>query len=60
MIIDECVTFMIAGTQTTAALVYNASYYLITNPKIKQKLRAELAGFNSKSTEESFQEIEWL
>lgn len=40
--IDECLTFMIAATQTTTLLVTNASFYLTQNKEKVDKLREEI------------------
>lgn len=40
-IIDECMTFMSAGTQTVSTLVTNAVYYLTVNKEIRDKVREE-------------------
>jgi cytochrome P450 len=39
MMIDECITFLLAGTQTTATLVQNVLFYLTVNKAILDKCR---------------------
>jgi cytochrome P450 len=41
-LIDESVLFMFVGTDTTAYALSFAVYYLINNPPVLQKLKAEL------------------
>ena len=41
-IVDECLTFMGAATQTTTILISNAIYYLTKCPEKKEILRKEL------------------
>ena len=48
MIIDECLTFFLAGSSTNAVTTANAICYLLMNPNIEQKLRIAL-GKNFKS-----------
>jgi cytochrome P450 len=38
-IIDECITFMLAGTQTSSNLFSNNTYNVIRFPEMKQKIR---------------------
>lgn len=45
MIIDECAVFMIAATQTTTLLMYNALYFLITNPDKLKICREEISKY---------------
>ena len=40
--IDECITFIFASTQTTATMTTNCIHYLIANQKLLQKVRDEL------------------
>ena len=42
MIMDECLTFIGAATQTTTFLLTNIVYYLTKNPDVKAKLMEEL------------------
>ena len=42
MIMDECLTFIGAATQTTTILLTNIVYYLTKNPDVKAKLMKEL------------------
>lgn len=42
MMIDECITFVGAATQTTTLLITNAMYYFITNKDKLEKARAEI------------------
>ena len=42
-IIDECMTFMSAGTQTVSTLVTNVIYYLTVHKDIRDKVREEFA-----------------
>jgi len=62
MIIDECVTFFIAGSQTTANATSNLICYLLMNPQINQKLRSEfnaqLKHFNSDNLKNLAQELD--
>jgi cytochrome P450 len=43
MIVDECVTFMVAATQTTQSLIANTLYYFIMKPEFPNKVRKELS-----------------
>lgn len=43
LIRDECMTFVLASTQTTTLLISNALYYLTVNTEVRQKLRDEVA-----------------
>jgi cytochrome P450 len=43
MIIDECLTFFVAGQLTTAVTTANTLCYMMMNPKIEHRLRASLA-----------------
>lgn len=42
-VVDQIVTFLIAGHETTAALLESALYYLSVDPELQHKLRAEIA-----------------
>ena len=42
MIIDECISFMIAATQTTAVLVSETLFRLTQDKSILQKVRSEM------------------
>lgn len=42
-VFDEAFTTPGAGFETTAAVIRNAAFHVYSNPKILQKLRAELA-----------------
>ena len=42
MIMDECLNFIGAATQTTSFLTTNLLYYLIKNPEVKAKLQEEI------------------
>lgn len=44
-IVDECITFMIASTQTTTLLVSNALYYLTCQKDKLKHLRKEMSKF---------------
>ncbi|KAI1391417.1 cytochrome P450 [Hypoxylon trugodes] len=53
-IIDNMVTFLIAGHETTSGLLSFAFYYMITNPSTLEKARQEIdevAGTNALTTE---------
>ena len=41
-IIDECLTFMAAASQTTTLLISNALYYLTKNKEVCERLREEI------------------
>jgi cytochrome P450 len=47
-IIDECLTFMLAGTMTTTLLISNAIYHLTANRDKLDKLRSELSKYISR------------
>ena len=58
-IVDECLTFMLAGTMTNTLMLNNSIYYLTQSPLILRKLRSELA---SKANRTSFSDLsneEW-
>lgn len=40
--IDECVTFFLAATQTTSIMVGNALFYLIREPVVREKVLQEV------------------
>lgn len=42
MIMDECLTFIGAATQTTTFLMSNIIYYLMKNPKCMAKVQQEV------------------
>ena len=42
MIIDECITFMFAATQTTSILVGETLFRLTQDKEILQKVRSEM------------------
>jgi cytochrome P450 len=42
MIIDECLTFFLAGTQTTSALVGNTIALAMKHPEVLKKIIAEM------------------
>jgi cytochrome P450 len=54
MIVEECLTFFLAGQQTTAVTTSNVLTYMTMNPKIEQRLRSALAknfkSFDDKTT----------
>ena len=39
MIIDECISFFLAGSQTTAATSGNLIYYLMQEPKYLDRVK---------------------
>ncbi len=41
LIIDECATFFIAGTQTMSILLSNALFYITSDTLIRDKIRKE-------------------
>jgi cytochrome P450 len=41
MVIDECVTFMLAATQTTTTLLKNLFFFLTMHPQFAEKARVE-------------------
>lgn len=51
-IVDECLTFMAAASQTTTMLVSNAIYYLTKFRETSCKLRAELSNAIGRSLSE--------
>ena len=42
LMVDECASFYVAATQTTATVVANAIYFLTMYPKTKQRLCTEI------------------
>lgn len=42
LIVDECINFFIAGTNTVTAATTNLIHYLIQNPTYLKKLRDEI------------------
>ena len=42
MIMDECLTFIGAATQTTTFLLSNVMYYMMKNPEVLEKVREEI------------------
>lgn len=42
MIVDECLTFFFAGSQTSSIAIQNLIFSLIKHPEIKAKVTAEL------------------
>jgi cytochrome P450/NADPH-cytochrome P450 reductase len=42
MMMDECMTFIGAATQTTTFLLSNVVYYMMKNPEVLAKARAEI------------------
>ena len=42
LIMDECMTFIGAATQTTTFLITNILYYLTKNPKMREKALNEI------------------
>jgi len=42
LMIDECITFVLAGSDTTSVLLTQAFYYLTKHPEVTQRLRQEL------------------
>lgn len=59
MIVDECLTFFLAGSQTTAVTTANAICYMLMKPEIEKKLRNSLTlNFeNYKKREASLEEL---
>ena len=43
IMIDECSSFMLASTQTTAMHLFFSIYYLFRYPEYLEKVRAEVA-----------------
>lgn len=60
MIIDECAVFMVAATQTTTVMMYNALYFLITNPEKLQICRQEVSKYLDKVQVKDKTESEWI
>jgi cytochrome P450 len=59
MMIDECITFMLAATQTTTLLITNALYFITKDSDVIKKIINEL---KTKLKRESFQGLsndEW-
>ena len=42
LIVDECITFMLAASQTTTLMIFHATYHLTKNPEKRERLRKEL------------------
>lgn len=40
-ILDECLTFMVAATQTMSVLISNTLFYVTRHPELAQKVREE-------------------
>jgi len=58
MIVDECVTFMLASTQTTTFLIYNTLYYFTKMPEIRERARGEIRTlFNKDNDKENLKDI---
>ena len=45
MIVDECLTFFFAGSQTSSSAAQNLMLMLIKHPEIRDKILAELDFF---------------
>lgn len=60
MMIDECVTFLIASTQTTSVMLYNALYYLICNQEQRQKCTDDINQLLTEVHDPSEKEINWV
>lgn len=55
--VDECVGFMLASTTTTTILLYNTLYFLTANPKIGDKVRAEIKSVRGADTDENWKKM---
>ena len=59
MMIDECSTFMIASTQTTAMQVFFALYYLVRFPDYLKRVREEVTRELKTSDLSTLSEEQW-
>lgn len=58
--IDECITFMLAGTATTTLMISNSLYYLAADKEKGEKLRVDVSNFCKQTKPfKDFTEAEW-
>jgi cytochrome P450 len=60
VIIDECITFMIASSQTTSLLISNALFYLTQKEDIRQKIMKEIHDVLFKNYTGKMSEFNWV
>ena len=59
MIIDEILTFFLAGMKTIQVSTTNLIYYAIKNKEIKQKLESEILPFVEKAHKNIIEELDY-
>jgi cytochrome P450 / NADPH-cytochrome P450 reductase len=56
----QCITFLIAGHETTSGLLSFAIYYLMKNPGVLERARAEVEGVLGTSASPTFEQVQRL
>src|SRR5687768_14276392 len=56
----QCITFLIAGHETTSGLLSFAIYYLMNNPGVLERARAEVEGVLGASASPTFEQVQRL
>lgn len=59
MIVDECITFLFAGSQTTSLLLQNAFFRLTQNNDCNEKVREEITKNSKGAKIENLNKDEW-
>ena len=60
LIIDECITFMLAATQTSTNLVTNAMYFLSKHTEVRDKLRKETRRHIGEGSLQGLSDEKWI
>ena len=56
----QCITFLIAGHETTSGLLSFALYYLVANPRFLQRARAEVDEVLGRTSQPTFEQVHRL
>ena len=60
LIVDECITFMLAATQTSTNLVTNAMYFLSKHTEVREKLRKEMRRHVGEGSLQGLSDDKWI
>src|SRR3954471_14126968 len=56
----QCITFLIAGHETTSGLLSFALYYLVANPRFLERARAEVDTVLGRTSQPTFEQVQRL
>lgn len=60
MMIDECMTFIVAATQTTSVMIANTLYYITRDLRVRKNVIDEVKKFITKDEDKLGETETWL